>query len=81
MTLYGFYWTDCIHESGLMLQSLHASKAGAYRAMTEAQFARWVACRSGTDSRLHLGLPKYDPDYRRFRAYENYTVQPVKVQP
>lgn len=81
MTLYGFYWTDCSFESGLILQSLHISKLGAYRSMVAAQFARWVAGRSGADSGLHQGLPKYDPDYRRFRKHENYVIQSVEVQP
>lgn len=79
--LYGFFWCDDIHDSGLMLQSLHATKRGALRAMIAAQAARWLACRSGRDSCLHTGLSMHEQDYLHSRRYEAYAVRAVPVQP
>ena len=83
MTLYGFFWTDCIYESGLMLQSLHRSKMGALRAMIAFQSARWEACRSGADSGLHLdGFGTFRAqDYRDDHLRQYFAVRPVKVLP
>ena len=82
-TLWGFFWTDCIHESGPMLQSLHRSKMGSMRAMIAAQAARWDACRAGTATGMHLdGAGTFAArDYRDRRAYEAYAVRPVEVLP
>ena len=83
MTLYGFFWTDCIYESGMMLQSLHRSKMGALRAMIAAQAERWEACRSGANSGLHLdGIGTFrERDYRDDLSRQAYEVRPVKVLP
>ena len=83
MTFYGFFWTDCVYESGLMLQSLHRSKMGALRAMIAAQAARWEECRSGARSRLHLdGIGTFRArDYREFRSSQDYAVLPVRLLP
>ncbi len=81
--LWGFFWTDCVYESGLALQSLHRSKIGALRAMIAAQAARWEECRSGALSCVHCdGLGTFaERDYRDRRAVESYAVRPVKVLP
>lgn len=81
--LYGFFWTDCVYESGLMLQSLHRSKVGALRAMIAFQAARWDACRSGADSGLHRdGFGRFDQlDYRDFRSSQAFAVRPVRLLP
>lgn len=83
MILYGFFWSDCLYESGPMLQSLHRSKMGALRAMIAAQAARWEGCRSGADSGLHLdGLGTFKShDYRRDRVMESFSVRPVSLLP
>lgn len=83
MTLYGFFWTDCLYESGPMLQSLHRTKMGALRAMIAEQAKRWEACRSGADTGLHLdGLGTFHArDYRSDRVMEAFSVRPVKVLP
>lgn len=39
MTLYGFFWSDCICESGPVLVSIHRSKMGALRAGRRAVLA------------------------------------------
>lgn len=77
--LYGFFWSDDVHESGAMLQSLHRSKRGALQAMIQAQAARWLACRSGSDSCLHTGLSRREQDYLTSRRYEAYAVRAVGV--
>ena len=76
---YGFFWSDCIHEAGLMLQSLHSTKEGAWRAMVAAQAGRWLACRTGDDSGIHTGLSQRQLDYRRERRHQAYAVRPVEV--
>lgn len=76
--LYGFFWTDCVHESGLMLQSLHRSKVGALRAMIEFQAACWEASRSVEFSGLH-GAERYD--YRDHRPFQAFAVRPVRLLP
>lgn len=83
MTLYGFFWTDCVYESGLMLQSLHRSKMGALRAMIKSQSDRWEACRSGTDTGLHRDEfgTFAARDYRDNRHSQAFDVRPVKVLP
>lgn len=40
--LWGFFHTDCVHESAYGLVSLHRSKAAAWRAMHRAQWNAWV---------------------------------------
>lgn len=79
--LWGFFWTDCVYESGLMLQSLHASKAGAVAAMIRAQSDRWAECRSGAGSGVHAGLSQREQDYRTLRRFEAFAVRPVEVLP
>ena len=83
MTLYGFFWTDCVYESVQVLVSIHRSKMGALRAMITAQAVRWEYCRSGADSRLHLdGLGTFKArDYRNNRVMEDFYVLPVKLLP
>ena len=83
MTLYGFFWTDCVYESGLILQSLHRSKAGALRAMIAAQAARWEACRIGACTGLHLdGINTFkERDYRDHRPFQAFAVRPVRLLP
>lgn len=83
MTLYGFFWTDCIYESGLILQSLHRSKIGALRAMIKSQAARWESCRSGMSSGIHLeGLGTFKGrDYREYRESQDFAVRSVDVLP
>lgn len=44
--LWGFFHTDCIHESAYGLQSLHPTKAEAWRAMHRAQWDAWVAAQT-----------------------------------
>lgn len=81
--LYGFFWSDCLYESGPMLQSIHRTKMGALRAMIAAQAARWDACRSGADTGVHLdGLGTFRArDYRRDRVMEAFSVRPVRLLP
>lgn len=83
MMLYGFFWTDCVYESGLMLQSLHRSKVGALRAMIATQAALWERCRSGANSGVHLeGIGTFRArDYRDYRSHQDFAVRPVKVLP
>ena len=83
MTLYGFFWTDCIYESGPVLVSIHRSKMGALRAMIAAQAARWEARRSSDGTGLHLdGLGTFKArDYRNDRVMESFTVRPVSLLP
>ena len=83
MTLYGFFWTDCVYESALILQSLHRSKIGALRAMIRSQATRWEYCRSGMSSGIHLdGLGTFkERDYREYRESQGFAVRAVDVLP
>ena len=83
MTLYGFFWTDCVYESGLMLQSLHRSKVGALRAMIKAQSDRWERCRSGSDTGIHMdGCGTFKArDYRGYRDSQRFAIRSVKAFP
>ena len=42
MILFGYFHSNCIYESAQALVSLHASKAGAWRAMHAARWAHEV---------------------------------------
>lgn len=42
LRLYGYFRNPCIHESAAALVSLHATKAGAWRAKHAAMFAAAV---------------------------------------
>ena len=83
MILYGFFWSDCIYESGPVLVSIHRSKMGALRAMITTQATRWEYCRSGADSGLHLdGIGTFKArDYRDYRAMEAFSIRPLKLLP
>lgn len=52
--LWGFFHTDCIHESAAALVSLHRTKRGAWKAMHRAQWEIWEDARSGENTNLHL---------------------------
>jgi hypothetical protein len=41
LILYGHFYSSCIFESAPNLESLHSTKAGAYRAMRRAHVARF----------------------------------------
>lgn len=40
--VYAFEWCYCIYESGFCVESLHLTKAGAYRAMRKTLLERYV---------------------------------------
>ena len=44
--LWGFFHTTCNYESAAALISLHHTKAGAWRAMRQAQWDAWEEIRS-----------------------------------
>jgi hypothetical protein len=77
--LYGFFYTDCYHESGLVLQSLHRSKRNAFRAKQKAQWSAWEKCLdNGPPSRMRMGAwGKHDQS----NTFEIYEVKPVEVLP
>lgn len=41
MIVYGFFHNSCVYESAPALVSLHATKAGAWRAMHSQQWQEW----------------------------------------
>lgn len=41
MKVYAFEWCYCIYESGFGVESLHKTKAGAYKAMRKTLVERW----------------------------------------
>lgn len=69
--LYGFFHCPCVYESAARLVSLHATKAGAWRAKHRHQWQRWEELRApgyrrGTESRVY--------------AQESVAVRPVDLQ-
>lgn len=66
MKVYAFEWCDCVYESAYGVQSLHATKAGAERAM-EARLEKQAA-----DVReMHAaGYPDYEERYTAHRVRE-----------
>lgn len=74
MTLYGYFYCSCIYESADGLQSLHHTKAGAWRAMRKARVAD---CERERNDALTLGK-KYAVYQDR---YVRYFVHPVEVMP
>lgn len=73
--LYGFFHNPCIHESMAGLVSLHASKAGAWRAMRARKWELEVGAR---DWRLHHGLGgRGDKSF----THEWFGVEAVEVLP
>lgn len=42
MKLYGAFWCDCIYESGMILQTAHRTKSGAYLASRKFRYQIWV---------------------------------------
>ena len=79
--MWGFFWTDCIHESAPALQSLHLSKRGALRAMISAQYARWESDRDNAPPSMCRLPRRYVRDYRCFRSMERFVVCPIEVSP
>ena len=72
MKVYGFFYTDCIHEGGYMLQSLHETPSGAYKAMKEFLGKLYDEWRNS--SRWHC---------RRFKFgyMDAWTIECIEVQP
>lgn len=81
MTLYGFFHCDCIYESAYGLVSLHASKAGAYRAMVAYQWDRWEEARDEHNVNAVRGYGRRFIDYLIDRRMQAFCVQPVGVMP
>ena len=77
--LWGFFYTDCYHESGLMLQSLHRSKRNAFKAMLKAHQCAWMLMMdNGPPSRLRMGKwGKHDQS----KSFERYAIKAVEVLP
>lgn len=81
--MWGFFHTTCIHESASALVSLHLTKAGAWRAMRQAQWDAWEELRSQADTHMHF----VDRDTRRWaRRQKPYDgqhscISPVEVLP
>lgn len=46
-TLWGFFRCPCVYESAYALVSLHKTKVGAWRAMSEHQFDQWTKLQQG----------------------------------
>lgn len=40
--IYAFEWCSCIYESGFSVESLHKTKAGAYKAMRKTLLERYA---------------------------------------
>lgn len=76
MTLHGYFRNPCIHESAAALVSLHASKAGAWRAKHAAMFAAVVEERE-------FGLRFAGRSWLRNKPLRDsvYFIQPVEVLP
>lgn len=76
VTLFGYFRNGCIHESAAALVSLHASKAGAWRAKHAAMFAAAVEEREFV---LRTGSSWL----RRCKslADQSFFIQPVEVLP
>ena len=71
MKVYAFEWCDCVFESGYSIQSLHATKAGAYKAMKRTLFERWNESRWGCSGRFK---PNDTP-----LIYESWRVRTIEV--
>lgn len=69
--VYAFEWCDCVYESAFGVQSLHATKAGAYRAM-RANVLAYAA------SEREMQLSGY-PNYRGIGAA--WRVRSIEVKP
>lgn len=71
MVVYAFEWCSCVYESGFSIESLHTTKAGAYRAMRKALQERW-------EDRVSS-----DPYWRRLKNpldHESWRIREVDVQ-
>lgn len=75
LRLYGYFRNPCIHESAAALVSLHATKAGAWRAKHAAMFAAAVEERE-----FHLRVGGW---LRGRKTLEDsaYFIQPIEVLP
>lgn len=62
--VYAFEWCDCVYESGFSIESLHQTKAGAYRAMRKALVERWIESRGGRGVVAPLDEPLYSSAWR-----------------
>ena len=58
MKVYAFERCVCIYESGFSIESLHLTKAGAYKAMRKVLLERWNEDRWGVSGRF---APNDDP--------------------
>ena len=68
--VFAFEWCSCIFESGFSVVSLHTTKRGAFRAMTEAANTKWYEHR---DQILRSGKPRFlglDSEAWRVRSIE-----------
>lgn len=81
--LYGFFHTDCIHESAAALVSLHHTKGGAWQAMHKAQWDKWEEARSPQDTNLHLSkyVRKHSRCPRDEMKYTRSHIAAVEVLP
>lgn len=71
---YGFFHSSCIYESDAELVSLHATKAGAWRAMHRAQWLAWEKVRT-----LQL-TGRLEPGWKAYWNEASH-IGLVKVQP
>ena len=71
--VYAFEWCPCIFESAFAIETLHTTKRGAFRAMTEAANSRWHEQRTRM-LRGGYSKPRFDA-----LAYEAWRIRPIEV--
>lgn len=64
MVVYTFEWCSCVYESDFSVESIHMTKAGAYKAMRKTLQERWVQQFSGDRYWRRLGNPLDNQSWR-----------------
>ena len=79
--LWGFFWTDCVYESAMTLQTLHRSKREAVRSMIRFQSSFWEKDRDNARSSMCRVPRRQMSSYWDSRRTERFEVRAVEVLP
>jgi len=73
-TVYAFQWCYSMLESDYVVESLHTTKAGAYRAMRSVLLARVK------EYAFNRSVDRFDAKGAKPFRYERWRVQPMSVE-
>lgn len=75
--VYAFEWCDCVFESAFGVESLHATKAGAWRALRERVWQEATEAREGRITYGRLGMGRGE----KWNWAKAWRVRRIEVMP